>query len=37
MAKNRQKSLDEIEFINHLLKITKNCEKYVGVCIIHNL
>ena len=28
MAKNRQKSLDEIEFINHLLKITKNCEKY---------
>ena len=28
MAKNRQKSHDTIEFINNLLKITKNCEKY---------
>ena len=28
MAKNRQKSHDTIEFINNLLEITKNCEKY---------
>ena len=28
MAKNHQKSHDTIEFINNLLKITKNCEKY---------
>ena len=28
MAKNHQKSHDTIEFINNLLKIMKNCEKY---------